>query len=315
MLRRGTKTDKFSEKELSINALLKEEILAHKFNNKQEKFAFLSGFIRGCGTLGFTGGVREYTLTINAYSDVATTVVDNIVFSLYRERGKSLRRNEITYTGELAKNLLLECGVLYRNGEEFSFSAVVPKNFSDTALADFVVMGYFVSSGNITVGDGYNLSFSTVYIEQCQNLRKILQARSVKVSEGVHKDRYMLYIKSNESISTALAIMKARKALFEFSNIVANRQYRSYFNRTTNCEVHNLGRTVNASVRTRTSINELMNNGAITDAKLLETARARIENPHASYEELANILGISKSGVRHRLNKLDELAENRKEKD
>ncbi|MBQ1416956.1 MAG: DNA-binding protein WhiA, partial [Selenomonas sp.] len=42
--------------------------------------------------------------------------------------------------------------------------------------------------------------------------------------------------------------------------------------------------------------------------KVKAAAQARLDNPDASLAELAEILGISKSGLNHRMRKLRELA-------
>ena len=41
--------------------------------------------------------------------------------------------------------------------------------------------------------------------------------------------------------------------------------------------------------------------------KLQETAMMRVQNPDATYEELANMLGITKSGMVNRLRKIIQL--------
>jgi DNA-binding protein WhiA len=43
--------------------------------------------------------------------------------------------------------------------------------------------------------------------------------------------------------------------------------------------------------------------------KVRAAAKARLENPDATLQELAEMLGISKSGMNHRMRKLKELAE------
>ena len=44
--------------------------------------------------------------------------------------------------------------------------------------------------------------------------------------------------------------------------------------------------------------------------QLQETAKARINNPDATLEELAEMQGVSKSCMNHRLRKLNEIAKN-----
>ena len=60
---------------------------------------------------------------------------------------------------------------------------------------------------------------------------------------------------------------------------------------------------------------ELQKQGILENlpAKLKESAKARQENPDASLGELAEIVGISKSGMNHRLKKLEEIFNKAKE--
>ncbi|MEG1706983.1 MAG: helix-turn-helix domain-containing protein, partial [Clostridia bacterium] len=51
----------------------------------------------------------------------------------------------------------------------------------------------------------------------------------------------------------------------------------------------------------------------LLDEKLKTIAMARLNNPEATLAELAEEVGLSKSGARHRLNKLMEILQETKE--
>ena len=81
---------------------------------------------------------------------------------------------------------------------------------------------------------------------------------------------------------------------------------RNNANRAANCDTGNIAKQVRASNAQIKKIDDLIKSGEIKklSRKLQETALARVENPNATYEELAEILGITKSGVVNRLKKI-----------
>jgi DNA-binding protein WhiA len=82
-----------------------------------------------------------------------------------------------------------------------------------------------------------------------------------------------------------------------------------------NCETANLEKTVNASVKQVEIIRMLDEILGLENlpAGLKEIARLRLENPEASLTELGKMLAppLGKSGVNHRLRKLEKIASDR----
>ena len=88
---------------------------------------------------------------------------------------------------------------------------------------------------------------------------------------------------------------------------------RNKVNRIVNCESANLDKSVNAAGRHIENIQTIdkfigLNN---LPEKLRAAAKVRLENPYASIKELAENMDppISKGGMNHRLEKIDEIAE------
>ena len=81
---------------------------------------------------------------------------------------------------------------------------------------------------------------------------------------------------------------------------------RNNANRAANCDTGNIAKQVRAASQQITLIRQMQADGTLQKLtpKLQETAAVRIENPDATYEELAHFLHITKSGVVNRLRKI-----------
>ena len=87
---------------------------------------------------------------------------------------------------------------------------------------------------------------------------------------------------------------------------------RNNVNRIVNCETANLSKTVNAAVRQVENIKLIQNKIGISSLpeNLQEIALLRVEHEEMSLKELGEMLNppISKSGVNHRLKKIEQIA-------
>ena len=84
---------------------------------------------------------------------------------------------------------------------------------------------------------------------------------------------------------------------------------RNNANRAANCDSGNIAKQVKAASNQIVIIEQMKTDGRLQSLtpKLQETALVRVQNPDATYEELANILHITKSGVVNRLRKIIQL--------
>ena len=102
--------------------------------------------------------------------------------------------------------------------------------------------------------------------------------------------------------------------MFKFEDVRIIRDMRNSVNRLVNCETANLNKTIGASFRQVESI-KLIEETVGLDAlpeRLREIAIVRKDHQEASLKELGELVGsgkISKSGVNHRLKKIDEIAD------
>lgn len=81
---------------------------------------------------------------------------------------------------------------------------------------------------------------------------------------------------------------------------------RNNANRAANCDSGNIAKQVRAASTQIALMKEMQADGTLRhlSPKLQETAAVRMDNPDATYEELAQLLHITKSGVVNRLRKI-----------
>lgn len=106
--------------------------------------------------------------------------------------------------------------------------------------------------------------------------------------------------------------MGAHTALMDLENVRIIKEMRNDINRRVNCEAANINKTVHAAYRQQEAIRFLQEGGYLKELPqpLKEIAQLRIEYPQAPIKELGTFCNppVGKSGVNHRLRKLEELA-------
>ncbi|MCL2555649.1 MAG: DNA-binding protein WhiA [Firmicutes bacterium] len=149
---------------------------------------------------------------------------------------------------------------------------------------------------------GYSLEF---YVGELKDIfKRVLDEFGFKAGEN----KGGVYIKDRDSICDILAMMGANKAVLKLNDLIATREYSQTISRKANCDIANVDRTVEVSLKQCEVVERLMRSGIIEDEKLLEVAIVRLNFREASYEELADKLGISKSSIRYRLDKLMKMS-------
>lgn len=143
---------------------------------------------------------------------------------------------------------------------------------------------------------------------------------SVLLSESVgepkrteRRGEVILYYKTNAAICDFLALIGAETNAFDLINDNIEAGYRNAANRRANCEARNIERAVEASMRFVQIYRRLLSEDKLgkLPEELRETARLRAENPSVSLATLGARCTppISKSGMNHRLERIEALAE------
>lgn len=181
-------------------------------------------------------------------------------------------------------------------------------------LEKALIRGAFLGGGSFSEPTRrYHLEIVLLQEEDAKLLVTILKNYDIQSKVLKREKACSVYIKDGEEISRMLAFMGASKAVLKFEEIRVIRDMRNSINRKVNCETANLKKTVDTGVRQVESIKLIMKKKKFEELPetLKEIAKLRIKNPSISLAELGKLLKepIGKSGVNHRLKKLEEIAE------
>jgi cell division protein WhiA len=175
--------------------------------------------------------------------------------------------------------------------------------------------GAFLAGGSVNdpEGSSYHLEISSSDIEHSEALLEQVNRFDLNAKLIDRKKSYVVYLKEVEKIIEFLNIIGAHTALLRFEDVRIVKGMRNQVNRLVNCETANLNKTIEASVRQIENIKLLQRVIGLDNLppRLREVAVLRLEYPDINLKELGEMLPgkVSKSGVNHRLRKLDELAD------
>lgn len=193
------------------------------------------------------------------------------------------------------------------------------RNLSSERCVSAFAAAAFLCSGTVTNPQReYNLEFISPRYYLIHDLEALLMGRGFAPKYIRRKGLNVLYFKASEQIEDMLTFMGASGAALEIMNLKVYRDLRNKANRITNCETANIDKTVSASGQTLAAIRCLKQHGAFETLplQLREAAQLRETYPDLSLKELAQRAHppISKSGLSHRMKKLEQAAQQLRER-
>ncbi|ECQ6354118.1 TPA: DNA-binding protein WhiA [Listeria innocua] len=176
--------------------------------------------------------------------------------------------------------------------------------------------GAFLASGSVNNPEtsSYHLEIFSVYEEHNEAICALMNQFDLNARTLERKNGFITYLKEAEKITEFLSIIGATSALLHFEDVRIMRDMRNSVNRLVNCETANLNKTINAAVRQIDNIKYIQSTVGLEalPERLREIASLRIANEDVTLKELGEMLTtgqVSKSGINHRLRKLDQIAE------
>ncbi len=200
--------------------------------------------------------------------------------------------------GEDRKSIL----AFYGDGEELP---------SDEEHRRAFVAGALLSAGNISDPQkDYHLEFALSDQQTAQRLLELLCGMELNFKLTTRRSQSVVYCKDSRSIEEVLTMVGATGAMMDVVNVKIYKDMRNKVNRVTNCETSNIEKTVNAATAQAADIRYLKKTGAFEtmEVPLKQTAEARLRHPEMSLRELGELLGVSRSGINHRLQKISQIA-------
>ena len=127
-------------------------------------------------------------------------------------------------------------------------------------------------------------------------------------------DRFVFYIKDSTQLEDFLTLIGAKNSSMELMQEKMIKEVKNQINRQTNFETANIDRTMTASAKQIVAIANIFDlyGKEYLERELQKLAEFRIENPEMSLQQIAESIGISRSSVNHRLNKIITIWENLK---
>lgn len=285
------------------------------------KQAELAALVRMNGVISFSQ--RKYTLDVQTENAAIARRIYTLIKAKYamplellvRKKMKLKKNNVyIVRMKEEVQEMLQDLEIFQ---EPFQFSRTIPKTYlqKDCCLRAYL-RGAFLAGGSINNPEtsSYHLEIFNIYKEHNHALCEALNHFNLNARELERKNGLIVYMKEAEKITAFLSIIGAHNALFKFEDVRIVRDMRNSVNRLVNCETANLNKTIGAAFRQIENIkfiDESVGLQKLPD-KLKEIAIARVEHSDVSLKELGELIPsgkISKSGVNHRLKKIDEFAE------
>ena len=172
----------------------------------------------------------------------------------------------------------------------------------------------FLCSGTVTDPQKeYNLEFLTGRTNLARDFEALLAEHEFAPHRTRRNGVNLIYVKSSANVERILAFMGAAEAAKQISAQKAVKQLRNQINRHTNCDTANLGKTARANAQTTKAIRFLQEQHALETLPdvLQQAAAKRMEFPDLSLTALCACFDppVSKSGLSHRMKKLEALAE------
>lgn len=192
----------------------------------------------------------------------------------------------------------------------FSKIATNPKD----EVKKTILRGCFLGAGSCTDPEkSYHLEIIFGDEKNAEYISNLAKSYGIEFKSIEVKEKYMLYIKEADQVSSFLACIGANKAVLKLEDIRIFKEMKNNVNRIVNCETANLNKTVDAAVSQIEDIKFLqkMNKFEELPIEVREVALLRLEHPESSLKELGEMLvePIGKSGINHRIKKIQNLAE------
>ena len=181
------------------------------------------------------------------------------------------------------------------------------------------VAGAFLAYGacNNPNNNNYHLEISLSELDHANFIIKLMSRFNIEGKISKRRNRYIVYIKRADLISDFLKLVGASDSMLKFEDIRMQRDLKNSVIRLDNCEIANEVKTINAAKKQVDFLEKIKasNKYESLNEKLKNVLIIRLKHQEYSLLELCDVYQktygdlISKSGMKHRLNKLEAIAE------
>ncbi|MEA4845621.1 MAG: DNA-binding protein WhiA [Clostridiaceae bacterium] len=315
---------------MTFSSITKNEISRIAVTNRCCQLALLSALIKMTGTVQIHGVNR-----IGLRLSTENASIARMLFSLLKNcfeintrvvvrKNRHLKKNN-NYTlyidSDMGSHEILKMtGILQESDNGLRLYHKLPHYLIKKACCRKAYLrGVFLGGGSISDPEKtYHLELVTNNEDFAEDIKELMNYYQLGAKVVVRKGNYVVYIKEGEHIVKFLNIVGAHNALLNLENIRIYKEMRNNVNRIVNCETANLDKTLNAALRQINNIEYIRDTIGLDKLPegLAEIAELRLEYRDATLKELGEMMSppVGKSGINHRLRKLDQIAENLKDR-
>lgn len=304
---------------MSYASEVKKELTGITVHEKNAR-AELMALIRMNGSIGLAN--HAMILNVQTESPAIARRIYSLIKQLYKVESDILVRKKMklkknnTYVVRLrhhAQEILGDLAIL----DGFQIKERVPLDLlTDDLMIRSYLRGAFLAGGSVNNPETsrYHLEIYSLYEEHNEMIAEMINRYDLNARTTNRRSGYIVYLKEAEKIANFLQLIGATTSMLEFENIRMVRDMRNSVNRLVNCENANMDKVANAANRQVENIMLIEATVGLSSLpeKLRAIAETRLAHQEVSLKELGTLVPggpISKSGVNHRLRKLNAYAD------
>lgn len=306
---------------MSFTTSVKSEVAANELSACCAK-AQCSALIKMCSSLNINA--NGMYLTIQSESAPTAKKILKLLKENYHVQSDlsvikkmNLKKNNIYVLRiyDHTREILTDLEIMDKNGLR---SHPTAKLVNKDCCAKAFLAGAFLAGGSVNSPSktNYHLEVATSDENLAKFIQKLMERFYLPAKIISRRNQQVVYLKSSEKIADFLKCIEATTSVFEFEDIRIQRDFMNSLTRLDNCDFANEMKTLAAGRKQCEDIEYLENYGALEflPIKIKQVALLRKKYPEASLNELCEYYeeeyyeSISKSGMRHRLNKMTEIA-------
>ena len=304
---------------MSYASDVKKELTTLEIHEEGNGKAELMALIRMNGSLSIEN--HHFVLDVQTENPATARRIYSLLKQFYQieselivRRKMKLKKNNL-YIVKLRNNserVLNDLNIL----DGFQIKQTVPVKFLDNDLkVRSYLRGAFLATGSVNNPETgrYHLEIYSLYEEHNDTICEMMNRYHLNARKTERRSGYITYLKEAEKIADFLSLIGATNSMLKFEDIRIVRDMRNSVNRIVNCETANLNKVADAAnrqIKNIKYIDEHLGLDKLPD-KLQEVAYVRVAHPELSLKELGELVPggpISKSGINHRLRKINEMA-------
>ena len=307
---------------MSFASDVKEEVARLQLDDRSRK-AQLSALIKLLSAVSFTSEGMKLTIRIkNAVIIRAISQDIQYFYDIHPElqavKEEKLNKSNIylLVISEKVREILEDLDLWTESGLQ---EHPRMRFLSTDGMIKGYLAGCFLATGSVNNPNitNYHLEISTPDEGHSSFIVKLMQKFHLNARITERRGQYVAYIKASEQITDFLKLIGASEAVFAFEDVRIQRDFVNNFYRLNNCQLANDAKSMETANRQYEAVSFLMENDfmARLSKKDQQMAMLRYNNPEASLAELADLyleeygVAISKSGVRHRFEKIMSVAD------